>query len=142
MRNSRPGVSVAGRVTDTNGNPLEGISVNVNPTDSGQGGWAQTDGKGDYTTTGVVAGTYRVQFSAPGPNPIWATQYWNARVSWNNADLLTVSANDAPVRRWYQRRAHGCGQRVGHGDRAGWCSGRGDLCQRPGRRAERQRLAR
>ena len=91
------GVSVAGRVTDTNGNPLAGIFVNVNPTNSGSGGWAQTDGNGDYTTSAVAPGSYRVQFTAPGPNPSWATQYWNAQVSWSNADILTVSNGDGPI---------------------------------------------
>jgi len=92
------GVSVAGHVTDTHGNPIAGISVNVNPTNSGSGGWAQTDSTGGYTTTAVIPGDYRVQFTAPGPNQAWASQYWNAKPSWNNADILTLAAGDAPVR--------------------------------------------
>lgn len=88
-------VSVAGQVTDGNGNPIPGISVSVNPTNQGSGGFAQTDSNGNYTTGAVAPGDYRVQFAG---NSAWATQYWNAKLSWNGAGILTLSAADGPVR--------------------------------------------
>lgn len=91
------GVSVAGRVTDGAGNPVWGISVSVNPTDKGPGAFAQTDLNGMYVTSAVAPGDYRVQFSDAHPAPLWATQYWNAKLSWNSADILTVSAADGAV---------------------------------------------
>ncbi len=91
------GIAVAGRVTDSSGAPLAGISVSVNPSGSGQGGWAQTDADGNYRTGGVLPGDYRVQFSAPGPDPAWATQYWSGQLTWNTAQLLHVSSSDGPT---------------------------------------------
>ena len=92
------GISVAGTVTDSDGAPIAGINVNVNPTSSGTGGWAQTDSSGHYATSAVSPGDYRVQFSANGPNPAYATQYWNDKPSWNSADILTLTPADAPTR--------------------------------------------
>ena len=93
------GISVAGTVTDSQGNPIAGINVNVNPTSSGPSSWAQTGADGTYVTGPVPPGDYRVQFSAPGgPNPAWANEFWHQQPSWNTADILTITADDAPVR--------------------------------------------
>ncbi len=92
------GISVAGTVTDTNGDPIQGINVNVNPTNSGPSGYAQTDSSGHYATSAVPPGDYHVQFSANGPNPAYATQYWNNKPSWNSGDTLTLTPGDAPTR--------------------------------------------
>ncbi len=92
------GISVAGTVTDSDGNPIAGINVNVNPTNSGTSGWAQTDSSGHYATSAVAPGDYRVQFSANGPNPPYATQFWSDKPSWNSADILTLTSADAPTR--------------------------------------------
>ncbi len=92
------GVAVAGMVTDSHGNPIAGINVNVNPVSSGTSGWAQTDSSGHYATSAVPPGDYRVQFSANGPNPPYATQFWNAKPSWKSADILTLTPGDAPTR--------------------------------------------
>ena len=89
---------MSGHVTDSEGAPLAGINVNVNPDQSGSGGWGQTDAKGNYTTSGVAPGNYRVQFSDSSGGTVWATQYWNAQPSWNTATLLALSDADAPAR--------------------------------------------
>ena len=81
--NSPPVSRCPDRVTDPDGNPLAGISVNVNPQNSGPSGWGQTDSNGLYTTSAIPPGSYRVQFSASGPHPAWATQYWHAKLSYN-----------------------------------------------------------
>ena len=92
------GIAVAGRVTDTGGAPIAGINVFVNNVSSGAGGFAQTDGDGNYRTNGLPEGDYRVQFSAQGPNPAWANQFWNDRPSWNSANILHLGAADGPTR--------------------------------------------
>jgi hypothetical protein len=91
------GVAVAGHVTDGTGAPLGGINVNVNPVDGGPSGWAQTDANGDYRTGGLAPGDYRVQFTAPGPDPAWATQYWQGQPTWNVAQILHLLATDGPT---------------------------------------------
>ena len=49
------GIRVAGTVTDTAGNPLAGIDVNVNPDGPGSSGFARTDGDGRYVTSAGAA---------------------------------------------------------------------------------------
>ena len=92
------GITVSGTVTDSGGNPIPGINVWVNPDSSGSGAGAQTDANGNYTTSGLAPGSYRVQFSANGPDPAWATQFWNDQPSWNSSTLLTISDADTPNR--------------------------------------------
>lgn len=92
------GISVSGRVRDANGDPIAGIGVNVNPTDSGGSGWGQTDSAGRFTTSGLAPGTYRVQFRDFSPEPEWASQYWRGKLSYSSAEILTLSGGDGPVR--------------------------------------------
>jgi hypothetical protein len=49
------GYSVSGHVTDTDGNPLPGVSISA-----GYGYSAITASQGDYTITGLLSGTYRI----------------------------------------------------------------------------------
>ncbi len=88
------GTSVSGTVTDSNGDPIPNVSVNVNPTGSGASGWAQTDGAGQYTTNALPPGNYRVQFQGTAA---FAGEYWNDEPSWNTADILTIGPGDGPV---------------------------------------------
>ncbi len=74
------GVAVGGTVTDTNGTPLAGIAVNVNPTTpGGQSTGTQTDANGTYTTGPLPPGDYQVQFSDMGSPTVWARQFWNGQ---------------------------------------------------------------
>ncbi len=91
------GVAVAGRVTDGAGHPIAGINVNVNPTSRGSSGYGQTDGNGDYTTDAVAPGTYNVEFSDGSSAPVWASQYWNGKLSPNRATPLTLSGAGGAV---------------------------------------------
>ena len=61
------GASIAGHVTDSQGRPVQGVNVWVNPTlmIGGGSGNATTNANGDYLVSGLAAGDYRVQFSAP-----------------------------------------------------------------------------
>ncbi|MGZ8763485.1 MAG: carboxypeptidase regulatory-like domain-containing protein, partial [Acidimicrobiia bacterium] len=88
------GVSVSGTVTDGNGTPIQFVNVVVQPTDFGPGAATQTDAGGNYTTSGLPPGDYRVQFQSTGA---FAGEYWNDKVSQNDADILTISVGDGPV---------------------------------------------
>ncbi len=45
--------SISGRITANSGNPISGVTISA-----GAGGSATTDASGDYTITGLIAGTY------------------------------------------------------------------------------------
>jgi len=67
------GVAVSGSVTDLNGTPIAGLSVNVNSTDpGGPSAGTQTDASGSYTAPLLPSGQYRVQFSDAASPPAWA----------------------------------------------------------------------
>ena len=61
------GASITGHVTDSQGRPVQGVNVWVNPTlmMGGGSGNATTNANGDYLVSGLAAGDYRVQFSTP-----------------------------------------------------------------------------
>jgi hypothetical protein len=65
------GGTITGTVTDQQGHPLAGISVNLAPPGSGPvspgtGGEVKTDDAGRYRLGRLLAGTYRVSFAARG----------------------------------------------------------------------------
>lgn len=88
------GVTVAGTVIDASGEPIEGISVNVNPTEQGNSGWGQTDAEGHYVTTPVAPGSYRVQFRDDHSPARYASQYWEQRVTAGSATVLVVDGSE------------------------------------------------
>ena len=61
------GASITGHVTDSKGHPVQGVNVSASSTANARWrlGNAITDANGDYVITGLAAGDYRVQFSAP-----------------------------------------------------------------------------
>ena len=61
------GASITGHVTDDQGHPVAGVYVSASSALMivGGNGSAITDANGDYSITGLAAGDYRVQFSAP-----------------------------------------------------------------------------
>ena len=79
------------------GNPIAGISVNVNPTGNGGSGWAQTDPTGHYQTSAVAPGSYTVQFRDNNSPVIWAAQYWNDAATPSTATNLDVTGADAQI---------------------------------------------
>ena len=107
---------MSGRVTDSDGNPLAGINVWVNPTGQGNGAGAQTDADGEYTTNALAPGDYRVQFAANGPDPEWATEFWDEQPSWNSATVLTISGADSPARTGIDAVLDSRGNSGRHGD--------------------------
>ena len=92
------GIGVSGRVTAPDGAPIAGVDVWVSPTGTGAGAGAQTAEDGTFTTGAVAPGDYRVQFSANGPDSVWATQYWDGQWTWSDATVLTVTEADVPLR--------------------------------------------
>ncbi len=92
------GIRVAGTVTDTAGNPLANIDVNVNPDGQGPSGFGRTDATGHYVASPVPPGRYRVQFRDDSSPPAWAATYWQQQPSYNSATLLELVAGDAPER--------------------------------------------
>ena len=88
------GTAVSGRVTDGLGNPIANVGVSVNPTDSGPSAFAQTDPAGVYTTNALPPGTYTVQFQG---TPSFAGEFWNDKLSRNDADVLTITGAAGPV---------------------------------------------
>jgi protocatechuate 3,4-dioxygenase beta subunit len=83
--------SISGRVVDAAGNPIDGVSVNASSTSSGSGN-TRTSADGTYTISGLVAGSYTLQFSKPGTYP---TQYFGGTSSSQGATVLTVAPGDA-----------------------------------------------
>ena len=38
------------------------------------------------------------RFQANGPDPAWASQFWDGQSTWNTATFLVLTSEDAPVR--------------------------------------------
>jgi protocatechuate 3,4-dioxygenase beta subunit len=60
-----PGGTVSGQVTDSVGNPVAGARVSVGDPATGASGLAETDEQGDYITTLLLPGTYRMSVTPP-----------------------------------------------------------------------------
>lgn len=89
---------VSGQVTDTNGNPISGAWVDVQPVDP-LGNWdnsryarsSSTNADGTYNVTGLSSGNYKVQFYSPwGGN--YLTQYYNNKADWSSANIISLAA--------------------------------------------------
>jgi hypothetical protein len=55
-------------------------------------GQASTDSSGDYTITGVPAGTYDLEFSPPYGSGNYLQQWWNDQPTQSTAETITVGA--------------------------------------------------
>ena len=88
------GASISGVVTDSTGNPIEGVEVNANtePCCSGYGS-ATTAADGSYTVDALEPGSYQVKFTKPG-SP-YVSQYLGGSTSSVDATVLTVAAGEA-----------------------------------------------
>jgi carboxypeptidase family protein len=98
------GATIEGTVTDTAEVPIEGIQVCVQDA-SGEGeesaGCAQTDANGEYTITAIPAGSLKVEFRGESCNEEegcfqlnWVRQYYDGKSSFDEADVLSLSAGD------------------------------------------------
>lgn len=103
-----PGTSIAGRVTDWDGNPLEGVCVAAwTPQSGGTGraGVAGTDDHGDYTLVGLTPGApHKIVFapdggvmsgcSNPRLYPGFANQWFNLRPDEASAHEVTAARSE------------------------------------------------
>ncbi|MHB1391162.1 MAG: MSCRAMM family protein, partial [Thermoleophilia bacterium] len=83
--------SISGTITDSFGQPLPFLTGYVvgqfpNNVDTP----VSTDANGDYSATGLAAGSYRILFYA------WNnTYFYNNKPDWNSADMVTVNQDSA-----------------------------------------------
>ena len=84
------GASITGTVTDAqSAKPLAGVSVYVSSGESGASVSAETDASGQYTVSGLPAGSYTVAFEAPNAN--YVSQYYADAGTPAAASQVTVS---------------------------------------------------
>ena len=85
------GASIAGTVTDSDGNPVSNASVSSqNPTYRS----TSTDANGRYTLTALAEGSHRLQISAPyGSNLI--SEYWDDKPDSSSADVIALTRGQA-----------------------------------------------
>jgi 5-hydroxyisourate hydrolase-like protein (transthyretin family) len=83
---------ISGKVTDSLGNPLAFVVVDVfEANGSFPVAQVQTNGSGNYTTEGLLAGSYKVKFSASSEIGNYAFQYFNGKSSLAEADAVQVT---------------------------------------------------
>lgn len=85
-----PTGSIEGTVTDTDGNPLQGVLVNAGSYST------TTDVNGDYALSDVDTGTYTVTFSRDGYHSVESS----AEVTENETTILDVSLEKIIVKSW------------------------------------------
>ncbi|MEZ5268190.1 MAG: carboxypeptidase-like regulatory domain-containing protein [Microthrixaceae bacterium] len=85
------GVNVSGNVTDESGNALQNVNVSIDAVNGGQSGWAQTDSNGNYTTTALPVGDYRVRFD--DSNHDYAIEFWNNASTYDSANQLHIDGS-------------------------------------------------
>lgn len=84
-----PGGIIEGRVTDSSGNPLSNVSVQI--TKASQWVtvvWAFTDESGEYRAVGLRTGEYKVNFSKFD----FVQQWYYTKAGFINADIIQVTA--------------------------------------------------
>ncbi|WP_308287726.1 carboxypeptidase regulatory-like domain-containing protein [Cryobacterium sp. 1639] len=91
------GATVSGRVTtDDTGTPIPDASVylyNAADEHNGNVDYAYTDADGNYSFTGLAAGTYTLQFSPGSAN--FLREWWNDQPSRDSATTFTVAAAES-----------------------------------------------
>ena len=83
------GTTISGTVSDSGGSPLADIEVSV---DDGVSNWdwTTTDDSGNYTSSPLPAGEYRIHFR---PRSAHASEFWNDQPSWDAADTVTLDGS-------------------------------------------------
>jgi protocatechuate 3,4-dioxygenase beta subunit len=87
--------SISGQVTDANGNPLQGITIDVYDTNWNWVGWGYTDQNGNYTVYALPPGSYKVSFDPWNHNWMNGTDYlsewYNNKRNFDSANPVTVT---------------------------------------------------
>ncbi|WEO77971.1 carboxypeptidase regulatory-like domain-containing protein [Cryobacterium sp. SO2] len=79
--------SISGQVTDDNGAPIAYTDIYAFFADGNWGGNALTDADGRYTLTGLVPGSYALQFLDQGDR---VNEWWNDKLTQETATLIDV----------------------------------------------------
>jgi hypothetical protein len=85
------GGTITGTVTNDDGDPVQGIDVHAN--NATHGGSATTDANGDYTVTGLAAGSYTVRFFDALLHT-YVTQYYNDTPTESAANPVSVTVEN------------------------------------------------
>lgn len=88
------GGRISGRVTGNANTPLAHVYVRVFDSLNTSPAYAYTDANGYYTTTGLIAGTFRLYFNtqyASGDADDYAGEYYNDKATLASADPVTVT---------------------------------------------------
>jgi PKD repeat protein/protocatechuate 3,4-dioxygenase beta subunit len=85
------GGTISGIVTDEDGTPIAGVWVSAQPVNGSSAG-SSTDADGRYAIRGLVAGSYRVQFTDHIHG--YVGEYWNDQATYSAATLVHVSTTE------------------------------------------------
>ena len=91
----QPGGQITGTVTDSEGKPLEGVSVGVfeaGGSNTTLVSSAATNSTGGYTAPNLASGSYKVEFSESSGASDYAPQYYNSKATWAEAEPVMVTA--------------------------------------------------
>jgi hypothetical protein len=93
------GGDISGQVTDASANPIANVCVTIaSATDnyyfsSFYGDvQAQTDGSGNYTISGLKAGSYKVYFEPACSSGNYIAEWYNNKPDWDSADPVSVTS--------------------------------------------------
>lgn len=84
--------TISGSVKGESG-MLAGVCVDVTPIASGPGYSTATNASGDYSISGVAAGSYKIRFDPCGAGN-YLTEWWDDKASSADADVLILEAGD------------------------------------------------
>ncbi|HEY1278931.1 MAG TPA: fibronectin type III domain-containing protein, partial [Acidimicrobiales bacterium] len=84
--------SISGTLTNTNGDPVEGIQVDALDNGDSSVGFGVTDAAGHYTMSGLSPGSYRVLFTDTSQPARYSPQYYLGRATFASANLVTVAS--------------------------------------------------
>ncbi len=82
--------AISGNVTDTHGNAVSNLTVEVYDTGGIKVRTTYTDNAGDYTAHDLLSGNYRVRFATSGTQ--YLEQWYNGKSNLLSADTVTVTA--------------------------------------------------
>ena len=88
-----PAATISGVVTNNAGSPLLGITACATIPGVSSGNCGNTNAYGEYSISGLIAGTHRVQFNVQYTTSNgYASEYWNGVSTSDFATLISVTA--------------------------------------------------
>lgn len=89
-----PDATISGKVTSAGGEALAGVQVYAESTE-GPSGYAETAADGTYAVPGLQAGGYEVEFYLDQSGQHYETQWYEAKSSEAEADIVTLGHGEA-----------------------------------------------